>query len=81
MPAAERPRRPTLEDVASRAGVSRATASRVVNGSQSVEPELIARVRTAVEELNYVPNLAARALMTRRAPALPASAPIVKAPA
>ncbi|MCO5309043.1 MAG: LacI family transcriptional regulator, partial [Austwickia sp.] len=48
------------------AGVSRATASRVVNGSQSVEPELIARVRTAVEELNYVPNLAARALMTRR---------------
>jgi DNA-binding LacI/PurR family transcriptional regulator len=62
--------RPTLEQVAERAGVSRATASRVVNGAATVEEGLAARVRRAVDELGYVPNLAARALMTRRADAV-----------
>jgi DNA-binding LacI/PurR family transcriptional regulator len=58
--------RPNLEDVAARAGVSRATVSRVVNGQASVAPELRSRVEQAVAELGYVPNQAARALMTRR---------------
>lgn len=58
--------RPNLEDVAERAGVSRATASRVVNGQASVAPELRERVERAVAELGYVPNQMARALMTRR---------------
>ena len=58
--------RPTLEQVAARAGVSRATVSRVVNKAASVDPRLADRVTRAVEELRYVPNLAARALMTRR---------------
>jgi DNA-binding LacI/PurR family transcriptional regulator len=56
--------RPTLEQVAARAGVSRATVSRVVNGSNSVNATLAARVREVIDELNYVPNQAARALMT-----------------
>jgi DNA-binding LacI/PurR family transcriptional regulator len=58
--------RPTLEAVAARAGVSRATASRVVNGGDGVREPLIERVRRAVDELGYVPNQAARSLVTRR---------------
>ncbi|MEE4542626.1 LacI family DNA-binding transcriptional regulator [Streptomyces sp. V4-01] len=58
--------RPTLEAVAARAGVSRATASRVVNGSEGVRAALAERVRRAVDELGYVPNQAARTLVTRR---------------
>ncbi|MHC5905119.1 LacI family DNA-binding transcriptional regulator [Streptomyces sp. S6] len=58
--------RPTLEAVAARAGVSRATASRVVNGGDGVREPLVERVRRAVEELGYVPNRAARSLVTRR---------------
>ncbi|WBB74259.1 LacI family DNA-binding transcriptional regulator [Micromonospora sp. WMMD1128] len=58
--------RPTLEAVARRAGVSRATVSRVVNGSTTVAEPIQQAVRRAVEELGYVPNLAARSLVTQR---------------
>jgi LacI family transcriptional regulator, galactose operon repressor len=56
-------RRPTLYDVAQHAGVSLATASRVVNGSErGVGPELSARVLRAAGELGYVPHGPAQAL-------------------
>jgi DNA-binding LacI/PurR family transcriptional regulator len=58
--------RPTLEAVARRAGVSRATVSRVVNGSTSVAAAIREAVARAVEELGYVPNQAARSLVTQR---------------
>jgi DNA-binding LacI/PurR family transcriptional regulator len=58
--------RPTLESVASRAGVSRATASRVVNGSPTVAPHIREAVLRAVADLGYVPNQAARSLVTQR---------------
>ncbi|MGA4845451.1 LacI family DNA-binding transcriptional regulator [Streptomyces sp. G5(2025)] len=58
--------RPTLEAVAAHAGVSRATVSRVVNGDPGVREALAERVRHAVDELGYVPNRAARSLVTRR---------------
>lgn len=58
--------RPTLEAVARRAGVSRATVSRVVNGSTTVARPIQEAVRQAVRELGYVPNLAARSLVTQR---------------
>ncbi|HEX5997592.1 MAG TPA: LacI family DNA-binding transcriptional regulator [Jiangellales bacterium] len=58
--------RPTLEMVAARAGVSRATVSRVVNGSTTVAPEIRETVLRAVAALGYVPNLAARSLVTQR---------------
>jgi DNA-binding LacI/PurR family transcriptional regulator len=64
--AAAFPARPTLQEVAALAGVSRATVSRVVNGGTGVRVGVQAKVRQAVEELGYVPNPAARALMTRR---------------
>ncbi|WP_223693487.1 LacI family DNA-binding transcriptional regulator [Leifsonia poae] len=57
---------PTLEAVAARAGVSRATVSRVVNGSPKVTAEVVANVTRAIADLNYVPNRAARSLASRR---------------
>lgn len=59
-------RRPTLEAVAARAGVSRATVSRVVNGQTTVAPHIRDAVMQAVDELGYVPNSAARSLVTQR---------------
>ncbi len=58
--------RPTLEAVARRAGVSRATVSRVVNGSTTVAVAIREAVHQAVAELGYVPNQAARSLVTQR---------------
>ena len=58
--------RPTLERVAARAGVSRTTVSRVVNGWPTVAPQLRESVQRAVADLGYVPNLAARSLVTQR---------------
>jgi DNA-binding LacI/PurR family transcriptional regulator len=57
---------PTLEEVAARAGVGRGTVSRVINGSPQVSERTRTRVLRAVDELGYVPNMAARALVTRR---------------
>lgn len=57
---------PTLEAVAERAGVSRATVSRVVNASPRVSDAARRAVEEAIDELGYVPNRAARSLVTRR---------------
>ncbi|MCX4827205.1 LacI family transcriptional regulator [Streptomyces sp. NBC_01016] len=59
-------RRPTLEEVAARAGVGRGTVSRVINGSPRVSDRTRAAVEEAVAELGYVPNTAARALAANR---------------
>ncbi|MEW2527290.1 LacI family DNA-binding transcriptional regulator [Streptomyces sp. NPDC047071] len=58
--------RPTLEEVAARAGVGRGTVSRVINGSPRVSAHTRAAVEEAVAELGYVPNTAARALAANR---------------
>ena len=54
----------TLSDVAKRAGVSLATASRAMNGAQgrSVRPELRERVLAAARELDYLPHAAAQTM-------------------
>ncbi len=57
-------RLPTLAEVAKHAGVGRGTASRVINGSPSVSPEARGAVERAIAELGYVPNRAARSLVT-----------------
>jgi len=58
------PRRPTLAEVAERAGVSRSAASRVINNAQYVSGAKREAVERAVRELEYVPNPTARALAT-----------------
>lgn len=58
--------KPTLEDVAEVAGVSRATVSRVINGSPRVSDGVRATVEGAVKTLGYVPNRAARSLVTQK---------------
>lgn len=65
-PPAPRAARPTLEAVAARAGVGRGTVSRVVNGSPRVSERARVAVQAAIAELGYVPNRAARSLVTRR---------------
>ncbi|MEU6970381.1 LacI family DNA-binding transcriptional regulator [Kitasatospora aureofaciens] len=62
--------RPTLEAVAARAGVGRGTVSRVVNGSSKVSAKARAAVEQAIAELGYVPNQAARSLVTSRTDAV-----------
>lgn len=57
----------TLEDVARVAGVSRASVSRVVNGKPDVAAHIVDAVQAAIATTGYVPNRAARALVTRRA--------------
>jgi DNA-binding LacI/PurR family transcriptional regulator len=58
--------RATLEQVALTAKVSRATASRVINGDTRVGERARAAVEVAIKTLGYTPNRAARSLVTRR---------------
>src|SRR6516164_5100483 len=52
----------TLSEVARLAGVGTTTVSRVINGGQRVDPKTLARVRRAIDKLDYMPNHAARTL-------------------
>lgn len=63
---AQPPRRPTLDEVARRAGVSRSVASRAINHTRDVSPAKREAVERAAEELGYTPHASARALATSR---------------
>lgn len=56
----------TVKDVAEKSGVSVSTVSHVINGTRFVSEELKAKVREAMDHLDYKPNLAARTLRTKR---------------
>ncbi|MEA5455155.1 LacI family DNA-binding transcriptional regulator [Sinomonas sp. JGH33] len=58
-------RRVTVRDVAAEAGVSQATASRVLAGNESVDPALARKVQEATRKLGYTANVMARALRTQ----------------
>jgi LacI family transcriptional regulator len=55
-------RKPTMKDVAALAGVTPATVSRVLSDFPAISEATRSKVRQACEELNYVPDLAARGL-------------------
>lgn len=59
-----------MADVARVAGVSHQTVSRVLNDHPNVRPDTRERVLAAIRELDYRPNSAARALVTRRSQTL-----------
>lgn len=59
-------KRPTIRDVARRAGVSVATASRALAGSDAVRPQTTERIREVARTLRYVPHSGARSLATNR---------------
>ncbi|MBC7099690.1 LacI family DNA-binding transcriptional regulator [Candidatus Bipolaricaulota bacterium] len=58
--------KPTLEEVARLAGVSRSTVSRVINEHPSVSPETRQRVWKAIQQIGYRPHSVARSLATKR---------------
>jgi DNA-binding LacI/PurR family transcriptional regulator len=58
--------RPNIRQVATLAGVSHTTVSRVLNDHASIAPATRERVLEAIRQLDYTPNSAARALATRR---------------
>jgi LacI family transcriptional regulator len=57
--------RPSSQDVANSAGVSRATVSAYINKTRYVSEELGERIEKAIQELHYIPDHAARALKIR----------------
>jgi DNA-binding LacI/PurR family transcriptional regulator len=63
-------RRPTLDEVAALAGVSRSAASRAISGSGHASRTTREAVERAVRELGYVPNPTARALATQQSGAV-----------
>jgi len=80
-----RPGRTTLAsvkitDVAARAGVAPMTVSRVLNTPDRVSAPTAARVRAAIEELGYMPNLIAGGLSSRRSRMIAAIVPTIASP-
>ena len=57
---------PTIREVANLAGVAPITASRVLNNSGYASEDVRRRVKQAAEQLNYVPNVLARSLKSKR---------------
>jgi DNA-binding LacI/PurR family transcriptional regulator len=64
-PAGTQRRLPVMADVARRAGVSHQTVSRVLNDHPNVRSDTRERVLSAIEDLGYRRNFAARALVMR----------------
>jgi LacI family transcriptional regulator len=58
--------KPTINDVAARAGVSKKTVSRVINRSPLLTDATREKVESVIRELGFVPNQQARALALRR---------------
>ncbi len=69
-----------ISDVARRAGVSPVTVSRVINSAKNVSPATREKVQQAIEELGYVPNVAARSLRSKRTRALALVVPDITNP-
>jgi LacI family transcriptional regulator len=67
-----------IKDVAKRAGVSIATVSHVINETRFVTEETKAKVRSAMAELEYIPNISALSLRTQKTRTVGLLIPILK---
>ena len=77
----ERPRTPVkITDVATLAGVAPMTVSRVINTPDRVSPATAAKVRVAIDQLGYVPNLIAGGLSSRKSRMVAAVVPTIAHP-
>ena len=72
-----KPKSVGIRDVAKHVGVSTASVSRTLNNPESVSPELRRRIDSAITELGYIPDAAARALSSRRTRTIGAIIPTV----
>ena len=72
--------RPTIDDVARRAGVGRGTVSRVLNDRPNVDPDTRARVQAVIDELDFVPSSVARRLSLGRSQTVAVVVPFLTRP-
>ncbi|MEH7095391.1 LacI family DNA-binding transcriptional regulator [Neobacillus vireti] len=70
----------TIADVAKRAGLSRATVSRVLNNHPNVTEDKKKLVREAMESLKYVPNTTAQRLRNQRTDTIAIIVPVLTNP-
>lgn len=68
---------PTLKEIAELAGVSRSTASRVLNGRPGVHPDVRERVLKVMRDNGFHPDPVARSLAARRSPGLDGEPPML----
>ncbi len=69
-PQRRRTTRPTIRDVARRAGVAVSTVSHALSGRRRVSADTAARIEAAIAELGYRPNALAQAMITGRSQTL-----------
>ena len=70
----------TVKDVARLAGVSAITVSRALNRPDDLSPDTLARVRTAISQTGYVPNLLAGGLRSAKSKLVAAVVPTIAGP-
>lgn len=56
----------TIKEIATRAGVSKSTVSRVISGKGYISPDAREKVLRIIDELQYTPNAVARAMVSQR---------------
>ena len=73
-------RQPTIKEVALKAGVGVGTVSRVLNNSPQISEKTRNKVLKAIEELNYVPNVAGKRLSQSRSNVIAVIVPVIDHP-
>lgn len=75
--ASEAKKKVTLKDVSKAAGLSLITVSRALRHPETVQAETRARIQRTIEEIGYIPNLAARSLVSQRSDMIGVVVPIL----
>lgn len=70
----------TISDIAKKAGVSRSTVSRVLNGSEDVSEKTRSKVLQVIEEVGYIPSATAQSLSTQKSNLIGVVVPAVDNP-